>query len=117
MRIAFQADYRYYGEPGLFDFPQGDFSTRLFNAVIVPLTRIPAFRKKLFDDMNSIWSGRSNRSSGRHNGPCAAERRTGPGNGDCTRALHRRDIRESAATSGGGWTKNLRGPENWAGRT
>jgi hypothetical protein len=51
MRIAFQADYRYYGEPGLFDFPQGDFSTRLFNAVIVPLTRIPAFRKKLFDDM------------------------------------------------------------------
>ena len=51
MRMAFQADYRYYREHGMFDFPQGDLKTRLFNAVLIPLTRIPGFRKKVFADM------------------------------------------------------------------
>ena len=51
MRIAFQADYRYYREHGMFDFPQGNLKTRLFNAVLIPLTRIPGFRKKVFADM------------------------------------------------------------------
>jgi hypothetical protein len=51
MRLAFQADYRYYREQGLFDFPQADFKTRLFNAILIPLTRIPGFRKNVFADM------------------------------------------------------------------
>jgi multimeric flavodoxin WrbA len=51
MRIAFQADYRYYTEHGMFDFPQADLKTRLFNAIFIPLTRIPGFRKKVFADM------------------------------------------------------------------
>ncbi|MGD0081095.1 MAG: NAD(P)H-dependent oxidoreductase [Methanoregula sp.] len=51
LRIAFQADYRYYREHGMFDFPQGDLKTRLFNAVLIPLMRIPGFRKKVFADM------------------------------------------------------------------
>jgi multimeric flavodoxin WrbA len=51
MRFVFQADYRYYTEHGLFDFPQSDLKTRLFNAVLIPLTRIPGFRKKVFADM------------------------------------------------------------------
>ncbi len=51
MRIAFQADYRYYQEHGMFDFPQADRKTRLLNAVLIPLTRIPGFRKKVFSDM------------------------------------------------------------------
>ena len=51
MRVAFQADYRYYREHGMFDFPQTDLKTRLFNAILIPLTRIPSFRKKVFFDM------------------------------------------------------------------
>jgi hypothetical protein len=51
MRLAFQADYRYYCEHGMFDFPQADLRTRLLNAVMIPLTRIPAFRKKVFAGM------------------------------------------------------------------
>jgi hypothetical protein len=45
MRFVFQADYRYYCENGLFDFPQADLKTRLFNAIMIPLTRITEFRK------------------------------------------------------------------------
>jgi multimeric flavodoxin WrbA len=51
MRLVFQADYRYYRDHGKFDFPQADLTTRLMNAVLVPLTRIPGFRKKVFADM------------------------------------------------------------------
>jgi hypothetical protein len=35
----------------MFDFPQSDLKTRLFNAILIPLTRIPGFRKKVFADM------------------------------------------------------------------
>jgi hypothetical protein len=51
MRLPFQADYRYYAEHGMFDFPQKELKTRLFNAVIIPLTRIRAFREKVFADI------------------------------------------------------------------
>ena len=51
MRLAFQADYRYYRKHKMFDFPQANLRTRLFNAVLIPLTRIPGFRKKVFADM------------------------------------------------------------------
>jgi multimeric flavodoxin WrbA len=51
MRFVFQADYRYYCEHGMFDFPQADLKTRLMNAVFIPLTRISWFRKKVFADM------------------------------------------------------------------
>jgi multimeric flavodoxin WrbA len=53
MRIAFQADYRYYKEHGMFDFPRMDFRTRLFNLIFLPLTGIPGFRKKVFSDLKS----------------------------------------------------------------
>ncbi|MGD0534157.1 MAG: NAD(P)H-dependent oxidoreductase [Methanoregula sp.] len=51
MRFVFQADYRYYVEHGLFDFPQSDLKTRVFNAILIPLTRIPGFRKIVFADL------------------------------------------------------------------
>jgi multimeric flavodoxin WrbA len=51
LKLAFQADYRYYEEHGMFDFPQADLNTRLQNAVLIPLTRIPGFRKKVFADI------------------------------------------------------------------
>ncbi len=51
MRIAFQADYRYYREHGLFDFPGRDLGVRAFNALFTPLTRIPAFRRRILSDL------------------------------------------------------------------
>ena len=51
MRMAFQADYQYYHKHGMFDFPKADLKTRLLNAILIPLTRIPGFRKKVFADM------------------------------------------------------------------
>ncbi|MEN6611424.1 MAG: NAD(P)H-dependent oxidoreductase [Methanoregulaceae archaeon] len=51
MRFVFQADYRYYCEHGMFDFPQADLKTRCRNALFMTLTRIPGFRKKVFGDM------------------------------------------------------------------
>jgi len=51
MRAAFQADYRYYREHGMFDFPQADLRTRVMNAVLIPMTRIPGFRKRMLADM------------------------------------------------------------------
>ncbi len=51
LKMAFQADYRYYCEHGMFDFPQADIKTRLLNAILIPLTWIPGFRKKVFADM------------------------------------------------------------------
>jgi hypothetical protein len=51
MRAAFQADYRYYREHGMFDFPQADLRTRMLNTFLTPLTRIPSFRKRMFADL------------------------------------------------------------------
>jgi hypothetical protein len=51
MRAAFQADYRYYREHGMFDFPQADLRTRMLNTFLTPLTRIPSFRKRMLADL------------------------------------------------------------------
>jgi hypothetical protein len=51
MRLPFQADYRYYKEHGMFDFPQKDLRMRMFNMVFIPLTKIPGLHKKVFSDL------------------------------------------------------------------
>ena len=51
MRLPFQADYRYYKEHGMFDFPQKDLRMRMFNMVFIPLTKIPGLQKKIFSDL------------------------------------------------------------------
>ena len=51
MRLAFQADYQYYKEHGLFDFPHQDIRTRLFNTVFSLLIKIPSIRKRIFANM------------------------------------------------------------------
>lgn len=51
MRFIFQADYRYYREHGMFDFPQADIKTRCMNAIMIPLIRVEAVRKKVYNNM------------------------------------------------------------------
>ena len=50
MRFVFQADYRYYHEHKMFDFPQADLKTRLMNAVMMLLTKSKAVREKVYGD-------------------------------------------------------------------
>lgn len=47
MRLAFQSDHRAYQRLGYYDFPMRDFKTRLRNALLIPLTRIPRLRREL----------------------------------------------------------------------
>ncbi len=42
-----RADYRYYREHGLFDFPQKDWKTGLFNMFVTPLMAVPSFREEV----------------------------------------------------------------------
>jgi len=46
LRIVFQADHRAYKRLGLYDFPQKNVKTRMINAVVSLLLRIPGFRKE-----------------------------------------------------------------------
>ena len=50
MRFVFQADYRYYREHKMFDFPQSDLKTRLTNAVMMLLTKSKTVREKVYGD-------------------------------------------------------------------
>jgi multimeric flavodoxin WrbA len=46
LRIPFQADHQAYKRLGVYDFPQKDLKTRLLNALVVPLFRIPKVREE-----------------------------------------------------------------------
>ena len=54
MRLVFQADHRFYKKHGFYDFPQKDFKSRLMNAFMIPITKIPAVRKKFPKVMNTM---------------------------------------------------------------
>ncbi|MCG2790660.1 MAG: hypothetical protein L6305_02800 [Actinomycetia bacterium] len=58
MRLIFQADHRFYKKHGFYDFPQKDFKSRLMNAFMIPITKIPAVRKKIPKVMNTMVSKR-----------------------------------------------------------
>ncbi len=52
-RFILQDDHRFLKENGLYDFPQKDYKTRLINMILIPLTRIPAFRREFTKKMKS----------------------------------------------------------------
>ncbi len=45
LRFVFQADHRFYQKHRMYDFPQKDFKTRVANLLMIPLTRIPQFKR------------------------------------------------------------------------
>jgi hypothetical protein len=55
LRFVFQADHRHYRKHGFYDFPQYQHKTRLFNHLMILLTKIPAvkrrFQKKITEEM------------------------------------------------------------------
>lgn len=46
LRIVFQADHRAYSRAGAYDFPQKDLTTRMLNAVVPLLLKIPGLRRE-----------------------------------------------------------------------
>jgi multimeric flavodoxin WrbA len=48
LRAVFQADHRYYKAHGFYDFPQKKCKTRLLNAFVHLLFKVPAIRKRVY---------------------------------------------------------------------
>ena len=47
LRFPFRADYRAYKKLGVFDFPQKKYKSRIQNAIMLLLSKIPAFRREV----------------------------------------------------------------------
>jgi multimeric flavodoxin WrbA len=48
LRFPFMADHKFYKQHGLYDFPQKDFKSRIKNAVMFLLAKIPPIRKEIY---------------------------------------------------------------------
>jgi multimeric flavodoxin WrbA len=48
LRFPFQADHHFYKKNGLYDFPQKDYKSRIRNALMALLVRIPKIRKDIY---------------------------------------------------------------------
>lgn len=48
LRFPFQADHQHYRKHGVYDFPQRDYRSRIQNAVLILLTKIPTIRKEIY---------------------------------------------------------------------
>jgi multimeric flavodoxin WrbA len=48
LRFPFRADHKHFKKNGGYDFPQRDYRSRLRNAVLLHLTKIPAIRKEIY---------------------------------------------------------------------
>jgi hypothetical protein len=51
LRPVWQADHRYYRKHGWYDFPQKDLKIRIMRPVMMLITRIPAIRKKFYNNI------------------------------------------------------------------
>ena len=58
LRMIWQADHRYYKKHGKYDFPQNDLKIRIFNPIMLLLTKIPKFRKAFYTNITKFSSAR-----------------------------------------------------------
>jgi hypothetical protein len=49
LRFPFQADHKFYGKHGIYDFPQKDRKARIANMMLILLTKIPKMRKEIYN--------------------------------------------------------------------
>jgi len=49
LRFPFQADHRFYGNHGVYDFPQRDYKARMRTTLLRFLTKIPNIRKEIYE--------------------------------------------------------------------
>jgi multimeric flavodoxin WrbA len=48
LRFPFQADHRFYKKHHLYDFPQRNYKARLFNSLLILLTKLPSMKKEIY---------------------------------------------------------------------
>ena len=48
LRFPFQADHIFFKENRLYDFPQKDYKSRIANAIMLLVTKIPSMRKEIY---------------------------------------------------------------------
>ena len=53
LRFIFQADHKFYKKHRLYDFPQKNYKVRIFNSIMMTITKIPFIRKKFTDRMKN----------------------------------------------------------------
>ncbi|MHC1724402.1 MAG: NAD(P)H-dependent oxidoreductase [Aminipila sp.] len=58
LRPLWQADYRYFKNHGLFDFPHKDYKVKILTPILMLLTRIPAIREKYYANVKTFPSKR-----------------------------------------------------------
>ncbi len=58
LRMIWQADHRHYKKHGKYDFPQKEYKFRVFNPIMLLLTKIPKFRKGFYGNITRFSSGR-----------------------------------------------------------
>ena len=58
LRPLWQADYRYFKQHGLFDFPHKDIKIRVLSPILMLLTRIPVVRRKYYANVKTFPAGR-----------------------------------------------------------
>lgn len=51
LRFVFQQDHQYYKKHGKYDFPQKNIGIRIINAIMIPITKIPAVKKNIRQNM------------------------------------------------------------------
>lgn len=51
LRFPFAADHQFYKDKGFYDFPQKDYATRMRNVIFGWMVKIPAIRKRIYDEM------------------------------------------------------------------
>jgi hypothetical protein len=53
LRFVFQADHKFYKKHRLYDFPQRNYKVRIFNSVMMTITKIPFIRKEFPNRMKN----------------------------------------------------------------
>jgi multimeric flavodoxin WrbA len=48
LRLTFQADHKFLGRHGMYDFPQKDYQTRILSGAMIALSNLRGFRKELY---------------------------------------------------------------------
>lgn len=55
LRFPFIADHRYYRQNGRYDFPHRHYASRLQNALLSLLARIPSVRRRLYSEQTKVF--------------------------------------------------------------
>ena len=65
LRLVFQGDHRYYRSHRMYDFPQKQWGIRLYNTVLIPLSKLPPVKRYIQKEMKNLMIRRYQNLKGR----------------------------------------------------